>query len=428
MDFVFLYLEFLVQYIAMFLIQRYVFLEKGLVKEKQKYFYIVTLGIGIILCSVSGSDVAAFGAMLACGLNICLARKEKRLTGFLLVIPIVGMMDGLIVPVMILPNSLFSFNRYVVIIYQAIIYAIIGILLFLFYKFGKDWRNKFELEIRHRYVQKWERILLWIVGCMMMFFSAQMTKNVAAIADSFGEMVAKDIALSMVIEGIMSFVLTLTTIILIVQGNKRSYYTGVAENRRQSMERLSLQMVQALANTIDAKDSYTNGHSTRVAEYSVMIAKRMGYTGGKLEHLYYAALLHDIGKIGVPREIINKPSRLTDEEYAIIKSHPSIGGKILKEVTEIPDIAIGARYHHERYDGKGYPDGLQGANIPELARIIGVADAYDAMTSKRSYRDVLAQDIVREEIEKGKGTQFDSEIAQIMLEIMDEDVNYKMHE
>ena len=244
----------------------------------------------------------------------------------------------------------------------------------------------------------------------------------------FGNDVARDIALSMIAEGTMSFVLTLTTIILIMQGNKRSYYADVAEKRRQSMEKISLQMVQALANTIDAKDSYTNGHSTRVAEYSVMLARRMNYTGEKLEHLYYAALLHDIGKIGVPREIINKPSKLTDEEYAIIKSHPQIGSDILKEITEIPDIAIGARYHHERYDGKGYPDGLCGEDIPELARIIGVADAYDAMTSKRSYRDVLAQEIVREEIEKGKGTQFDSKIAEIMLELIDEDVNYKMHE
>lgn len=204
--------------------------------------------------------------------------------------------------------------------------------------------------------------------------------------------------------------------------------TEVAENRRKSMERLSLQMVQALANTIDAKDSYTNGHSTRVARYSVMIARRMGYTEEKLEHLYYAAILHDIGKIGIPREIINKPSRLTDEEYEIIKTHPAIGENILKEITEIPDIAIGARWHHERYDGKGYPDGLKGIEIPKLARIIGVADAYDAMTSKRSYRDILSQETVRSEIEKCKGTQFDPVMAEIMLELMDEDDNYTMHE
>jgi putative nucleotidyltransferase with HDIG domain len=204
--------------------------------------------------------------------------------------------------------------------------------------------------------------------------------------------------------------------------------TYMAEERRKSMERLSLQMVHALANTIDAKDSYTNGHSTRVAKYSVMIAERLGYSGEKLERLRYAALLHDIGKIGIPKEIINKTSKLTDEEYEVIKTHPVIGSNILKEITEIPDISIGARWHHERYDGRGYPDHLAGDEIPKLARIIGVADAYDAMTSKRSYRDVLAQNIVYGEVEKGKGTQFDPDIADIMLELIKEDTEYVMHE
>ncbi len=204
--------------------------------------------------------------------------------------------------------------------------------------------------------------------------------------------------------------------------------TAVAEKRRQKVERMSLQMVQALANTIDAKDSYTNGHSTRVAKYSVMLAGRMGYQEEKLEQVYYAALLHDIGKIGIPREIINKPSRLTDEEYEVIKTHPVIGSGILEQITEIPDIAVGARWHHEKYDGTGYPDRLLGMEIPELARIIGMADAYDAMTSKRSYRDVLPQEAVLKEVEKGSGSQFDPEIAGIMIQLMKEDVTYKLHE
>ena len=416
------------QYIVMLLVQRYVFLEKSMEKKKQKVFYLITLIIGIALCTLKKSEVPEIFAMLACGLNISFARKEKKVAGFLHVIPIIGIMDGLVVPIMMLPGSVLSFDETVALIYQVVIYIILGILLFLFYKLGREWRNHFENEMRHRYVQKWERILLWIVGCLMLITSSFMTRNIKGLTIAFGEELAKDVASSMIAEGVMSFVLTLTTIVLIMQGNKRSYYTEVAENRRQSMERMSLQMVQALAKTIDAKDTYTNGHSARVADYSVMIAKRMGYTGEKLEHLFYAALLHDIGKIGVPREIINKPSKLTDEEYEVIKTHPSIGGNILKEVTEIPDIAIGARYHHERYDGKGYPEGLQSSDIPELARIIGVADAYDAMTSKRSYRDVLPQDVVREEIEKGKGSQFDSEIAQVMIELMNEDVNYRMHE
>ena len=204
--------------------------------------------------------------------------------------------------------------------------------------------------------------------------------------------------------------------------------TRKAEEKKKQFQRLSIQVMQSLAGAIDAKDRYTKGHSQRVAMYSREIAGRYGYDEEKQEDIYFAGMLHDIGKIGIPNEIINKTGKLTDEEYEIIKTHPSIGGDILSNISEIPNIAIGARWHHERYDGKGYPDGLKGKDIPELARIIGVADAYDAMTSKRSYRDVLSQEIVRLEIEKGKGTQFDPVFAEIMLEMIDEDKNYDMHE
>lgn len=204
--------------------------------------------------------------------------------------------------------------------------------------------------------------------------------------------------------------------------------TKTAEERREKVERLSLQVMLTLANTIDAKDSYTNGHSERVAEYAKEIAKRLGKSEQEQQDIYYAGLLHDIGKIGIPDTIINKTSSLTDEEYAIIKSHPLIGSDILKKMDEIPGLSVGAHWHHELYNGGGYPDGLKGEEIPEMARIIGVADAYDAMTSKRSYRDVLPQDVVREEIVKGKGIQFDPKFADIMLQMIDEDRNYEMKE
>ncbi len=194
------------------------------------------------------------------------------------------------------------------------------------------------------------------------------------------------------------------------------------------LERLTTQVMQTLASTIDAKDKYTNGHSVRVAEYSKMIAARLNMSVEEQDDIYYIGLLHDIGKIGIPDEIINKTSRLTDEEYAVIKTHPVIGAEILENMSEIPDIAIGAKYHHERYDGRGYPEGLSGENIPLVARIIGVADAYDAMTSNRSYRDVLPQSHVREEIEKGKGKQFDPIFADIMLRIIDADKDYNLRE
>lgn len=195
---------------------------------------------------------------------------------------------------------------------------------------------------------------------------------------------------------------------------------------QKNMRRMVMQSASALASAIDAKDKYTHGHSRRVAEYSEMIAEVYGKTDSECRDIYLAGLLHDVGKIGIPDNIINKDGRLTDEEFAVIKTHPAIGAGILKKINIAPFISIGAHFHHERYDGKGYPEGLKGEDIPEIARIIAVADAYDAMTSKRSYRDALPQEVVRSEIEKGKGTQFDPEFAEIMLGLMDRDTDYQL--
>ncbi|MBR6173854.1 MAG: response regulator [Eubacterium sp.] len=193
-------------------------------------------------------------------------------------------------------------------------------------------------------------------------------------------------------------------------------------------EQLFLNVVSSLAGAIDAKDTYTNGHSSRVAEYSREIARRYGYSMKEQSDIYIIGLLHDVGKIGVPDSVINKPGRLNDEEFAYIKRHPVIGSQILKNIKEMPKLSIGARWHHERYDGSGYPDGLKGEEIPEEARIVAVADAYDAMSSKRSYRNIMPQEKIREEIKKGIGTQFDPRFAEIMLKMIDEDTNYSMRE
>ena len=188
------------------------------------------------------------------------------------------------------------------------------------------------------------------------------------------------------------------------------------------------QTAEALASAIDAKDPYTHGHSSRVAAYSQQIAREAGKSDEECEKVYFAALLHDVGKIGIPSSIINKNGKLTDEEFKQIKLHPVYGNQILSRIQRSPHLSIGAHYHHERYDGRGYPDGLKGEDIPEMARIIGVADAYDAMTSKRSYRDPIPQDKVREELVKGMGTQFDPEFAKIMLHMIDLDTEYRMQE
>ena len=200
------------------------------------------------------------------------------------------------------------------------------------------------------------------------------------------------------------------------------------ERKSKEIRSLSLNVVQTLAEAIDAKDTYTKGHSGRVADYAREIARRYGYTKEQQEEIYMMGLLHDVGKIGVPDAVINKPDRLTDDEYLSVKNHPVMGSGILKKIKEMPKLSIGARWHHERYDGKGYPDGLAGKDILEEARIIAVADAYDAMTSRRSYRDLMPQDVVKKEIEKGKGSQFDPVFADIMLQMMEEDVDYCMKE
>ena len=204
--------------------------------------------------------------------------------------------------------------------------------------------------------------------------------------------------------------------------------TKADKEKNQRIANLLDQVVDALGRTIDAKDKYTKGHSERVAKYAVMIAKKLGCDEEQITAIKYAALLHDIGKIGIPDEIINKPESLTDKEYAIVKAHPVLGAEILHGITAVPGVYEAARWHHERYDGLGYPDGKQGMDIPDLVRIISVADAYDSMTSIRAYRERMTQAMVRAEIEKGMGTQFDPIFANIMIDIIDGDKDFELRE
>lgn len=220
-------------------------------------------------------------------------------------------------------------------------------------------------------------------------------------------------------------ILTIIFIVVIVKMKKSVKYKSESNNYVNKMNK---KIIRALVRTIDAKDRYTNGHSIRVARYSREIARRLNKSEKEQEEIYYAGLLHDVGKIRIPAAVINKPGKLTDEEYEMLKIHPVTSYHILKDIYDDKTIALAAKFHHERYDGKGYPNGLTGDNIPEIARIIGVADTYDAMTSNRSYRMSLSQQMVRSEIEKGKGTQFDPEIADIMLQMIDEDKDYNMRE
>lgn len=235
------------------------------------------------------------------------------------------------------------------------------------------------------------------------------------------------------IPGVFGNFFTILMFVIIYRRNRKIEQYQTVEfrhlkERQKFSQRLFEQTATALVNSIDAKDRYSHGHSLRVAEYSEKIARLSGKDEEECYRIYYAALLHDVGKIGIPISIINKKGRLTPEEYEVIKEHPVKGNQILTSINEYPYLSIGAHYHHERYDGKGYPDGLKGDDIPEIARIISVADAYDAMSSNRSYREAIPQQLIREEIIKGAGTQFDPNFAACMKMIIDEDTGYRLRE
>ena len=190
--------------------------------------------------------------------------------------------------------------------------------------------------------------------------------------------------------------------------------------RHQRDNQIIEESIDTFTGFIDAKDPYTNGHSKRVALYTRLIAQELGYEGEDLDRIYYIALLHDCGKIGVPDNVLGKPGKLTDEEFQIIKSHTVKGGEILRSFKSIEGVNEGALYHHERYDGRGYPEGRAGEDIPYIARMICVADSFDAMNTNRVYREKLSKETIMEEIRKNKGKQFDPEIADVMLKLIDE--------
>ena len=194
-------------------------------------------------------------------------------------------------------------------------------------------------------------------------------------------------------------------------------------DKNDELEKAYLDTIGILRQTVEAKDPYTRGHSDRVSEFAVLIGTKMGLDEKTIHILKIGGLFHDIGKIGIPDSILLKESKLSDDEYSQIKNHPTIGAHILGNATVFQDIIPIVKYHHERYDGRGYPSQLAGTDIPLIARITAVADAFDAMTSKRTYRDSLPIEKVKEEIERCSGTQFDPEIAKLFLGILNNEYN-----
>lgn len=198
--------------------------------------------------------------------------------------------------------------------------------------------------------------------------------------------------------------------------------TRLAIEKQRKLEMMSLEATQALVQAIDEKDEYTNGHSLRVSVYSVLLAQALQWDPDKIEKLRISALLHDIGKIGVPDSILNKPNKLTEDEFNIIKSHTNMGGKILHKLSSLKNAETVALYHHERFDGKGYPGKYSGTDIPEFARIVTIADSFDAMTTNRIYRDKLDKQFVISQMEENSGKQFDPYFIEKFIELIKIDV------
>ena len=229
-------------------------------------------------------------------------------------------------------------------------------------------------------------------------------------------------------ENVWFWLLIVVAIALIVLLIVRVYVHHKIEKLRQKEledRKFIREIIQVFAKTIDIKDAYTNGHSFRVAEYTKMIAQKAGYSEAEVEKIYNIGLMHDIGKITIPNEILNKPGKLTDEEFVIMKSHASNGYEILKDVEADPQLALGAGFHHERIDGRGYPAGKVGDEIPNVAQMIAVADTFDAMYSTRPYRTKMPIEKVVAELERVSGTQLNEKYVKIMLELIEEGKAYE---
>ncbi|NLG02423.1 MAG: HD-GYP domain-containing protein [Clostridia bacterium] len=207
----------------------------------------------------------------------------------------------------------------------------------------------------------------------------------------------------------------LLAIYLSVQLNTRKM-----QKRFRQDEQLLRQSIGVFTQFFEAKDTYTNGHSQRVAEYAQLLAEKLGYNDEKCRQAYCIALMHDCGKCYISDEILKKPDKLTDEEYDIVKKHPAKGAEMLKDFTAIKNISEGVLYHHERYDGKGYPEGLKGEKIPIISRIICIADSFDAMNSRRCYRDKLSREKIISEIKENSGKQFDPVLVTLFMQLIEE--------
>lgn len=430
-------IELALEYAGLFLAERYVFLEQGLEERTQRLFHVISVILIFASYLLLGEDTATLLLIIAGGLNISLARTKHRIRGFFLVIPISGIQNGLIVPILFVPIQLGLFTQETQLIYVTALYGLLLFLLLLFAILGRSWRRQFRKEMKRRHLHSWERLLLCTVGILMLFYSAFLSTNTPApqVANAYNEEIAAQFVVTLFLMGIISLVLTITIIVLVMQGNKRAFY-------HEQVSTMQVNIIMTMADIVESRDANTGGHIRRTAKYVEIIAKTLKNKGAfpelltdrYLSDMIIAAPLHDIGKIHISDIILNKPGKLTDEEFTIMKSHAATGRDMLKHAKnhlgESSYLSIAkdmAAYHHEWWNGKGYPDGIKGEDIPLCARIMAVADVFDALVSKRCYKNAMPLEKAYAIIQEESGTHFDPVVVEAFFDSTQE-IEAVLHE
>lgn len=404
-----------------FLIKKYVFLEPELSPKNQRIFYAICALLTGISFPLFGKDIAECVVLVLMALNSFIARKKLRILGAVVLIPLSGIINGLLVPVLRIPPYLLLFPDNGTTVWRFAVYGVVFALLIGFFLFGKSWRRWFDENARDRNLRFGETALLYIIGILMMFFANGVDFQIQSATEQIAT-----VAPFMAISGITAFVMTVTIIVLIMQGNKRTYY-------HKRVSQMQFNIITMMADIVENRDGNTGGHIKRTAKYVEIIARELTrrkafpdiLTEKYVEDMIIAAPLHDIGKIHISDLILNKPGRLTDEEFAIMKTHTTAGGELLthaiEELGESSYLKMAlemALYHHEWWNGKGYPHGISGDEIPLCARIMAVADVFDALTAKRCYKSAMplekALGIIREETD----THFDPVVAEAFLDVI----------
>lgn len=414
-------------FIVMMMISRYIFLIPPLQKKNKPVnpqFVFVSCSYLLILgtCLLFGIILAVVMLGISMGLYCFLTSTggRRRYFRIFLLFPMAGICAGLLMPLVTLPVVVLHLSENAEEIYSIVFYALMGLALLGFSVMGRDWRKDFRKEMCYRKLETWEQILLYIIGCLMFGFVAGVYAYGKINADNFREIAM----LESIVSSLNGFTVTLTIIILILVGNKKAHM------HRDLLE-MQHNIIITMADIVENRDENTGGHIKRTAKYVEIIAETLlekGWYQSVLNKHYInnmvtAAPLHDIGKIHVPDSILKKQGRLTDEEFAIMKSHTTEGRKLLLNAEKTLghfnylDIAVEMAYgHHEWWNGKGYPQGIAEHNIPLCARIMAVADVFDAIVSQRCYKGSMTIDEAYEIIKSESGTHFDPIVVEGFLD------------